>query len=325
MLNEVFQAAAQGLPYVAYAIGAYTAYRFTKSALFTTTQNEEALITRFGKHVRTEADPGLHVKWPWPINVVSSRIRTDLLQVDEKLDTKTKDDLFVNLPISIQFEVNDSAKFYFENRNAVDNMKKMVSAAVRTATSDKNFQELYSDRDEVSAHVIQNIKETVKEYGINLRRIIIDEPTAPKEVQAAFNEVRASERLMEASKNKAAAHKIEIVAHAEAEKEADKLRGEGKSEFRTAVFDGYADQLEKLEAKNVPREEALKIMLDTMHQDTLRDIGQQGNMVIVTPGGASADIGNRIAELQTLSRPPASEQSNRPRALPVSSPLVSSP
>lgn len=312
MLQEAFNMAAQVMPYVAYGVAAYAAARYAATSLFTVKQKEEALITSFGKHTRTEKEPGLHFKKPWPFNIVTARVGTDLLQVSEKLDTKTKDDLFVSLPITIQFEINDSAKYYFDNRNALENMKKAVSAAVRTATSGKDFQQLYSDRDEVSTHVIDQLKDTVSEYGINLRRIIIDEPTAPEQVQRAFNEVRASERLMEASKNKAAAHKIEVVARAEADKEADVLRGEGKAGFREKLFGRYGSQIDELVQKGVPREEAIKVMLDTMHQDTLRDIGHQGNMVIVT--GDNSGIGNRIAELQAL-RPkqnPAPEQDRAP-------------
>lgn len=304
-LGSIFQAAAIGVPSL---VAAAAAVKWASTALFTIDQSQQGLITQFGEHVRTETKPGLHVKAPWPFQKVAE-ISTALHQVEEKLDTKTKDDLFVKLPIAIQYEVSDPAKFYFENRNAVENMKKAVSAAVRTATSGKDFQELYSDRDEVSGHVIDQIKPTVDEYGINLRRIIIDEPTAPAEVQASFNEVRASERLMEASKNKAAAHKIELVARAEAEKQADILRGEGKAGFRKALFEQYGEQIETLVGKGVVREEAIKVMLDTMHQDTMRDIGHQGNMVIVT-SDKSSDIGGGLAALQTLrSKPqPAREQ-----------------
>lgn len=304
-LGSIFQAAAIGVPSL---IAAAATIKWAATSLFTIDQSQQGLITQFGKHVRTQTEPGLHVKAPWPFQKVA-KISTALHQVEEKLDTKTKDDLFVKLPIAIQFEVTNPAKYYFENRNAIDNMKKAVSAAVRTSTSSKDFQELYSDRDEISDHVIAQIKPTVDEYGITLRRIIIDEPAAPPEVQTSFNEVRASERLMEASKNKAASHKIELVAKAEAEKEADILRGQGKAGFRKALFDQYGEQIENLVGKGVTREEAIKVMLDTMHQDTMRDIGHQGNMVIVTTD-KSSDIGGGLAALQTL-RPkqqPAREQ-----------------
>jgi regulator of protease activity HflC (stomatin/prohibitin superfamily) len=149
----------------------------------------------------------------------------------------------------------------------------------------------------------------VAEFGLKIRRIIIDEPTAPAEVQAAFNEVRASERLKEAARNKADAHKIEIIAKAQAEKEADILRGQGKAGFRREIFDQYSEQIAKLETAGVSREEAVDVMMRAMQQDTLRDIGDKGNLVIVSDA-QNAGISNRIAELQTLKHKPAAEQNN---------------
>ena len=292
---------------------------YLSTSIFTVDQKTEALITTFGKHTRTEKEPGLHLKWPWPFNVIANTVSTDLLQVQENLATKTKDDLFVSLPIAIQFEVADTAKYHFDNRNAIDNMKKSVSQAVRTATSGKDFQELYSDRDEVSNAVIDHIKKDVQEFGINIRRIIIDEPTAPQEVQNAFNEVRASERLKEAARNKAEAYKIEIVAKAEGDKTADVLRGEGKAGYRKAIFDQYSEQIGKLEAAGVPRKEAIQVMMQAMEQDTLRDVGEHGNAVVFNNGGHSSPAA--LAEMQAV-RSLTAEQDNhrRPPAAPSAMP-----
>jgi regulator of protease activity HflC (stomatin/prohibitin superfamily) len=284
-----------------------------KSCFFTIGQKQEALITSFGKHVRTEKKPGFHFKWPAPFNVIAQKIGTDLQQTGEPLETKTSDDLFVKLPITIQYEVTDTPKFYFENRDPVANMKKVVSAAVRTATSRKQFQELYGDRDEISNAVIDHIKSAMAEYGITIRRIIIDEPQAPADVQSSFNEVRASERLKEAARNKAEAHKIEVIAKAEAEKTADFQRGEGKAGYRERIFNQYSEQMDKLVKAGVPREEAIEVMMRAMQQDTLRDIGDKGNLVIVTDGSTTGQ-GKSIAEMQTLARAidrrPAHEQDN---------------
>lgn len=299
------------------ATGVLAAAAWLTSCVFTVQQKQEALVTRFGKHIRTEKDPGLHLKAPYPFNEVTAKIATDLQQVAEPLETKTRDDLFVRLPITIQYEVSDSAKFYFDNKDPIANMKKLVSAAVRTATARKEFQELYGDRDEISTAVIDHIKTAVAEYGINVRRIIIDEPQAPEQVQKAFNEVRASERLKEAARNKADAHAIEVVAKAEAEKQADVLRGQGKAGFRKEIFDQYSGQIRKLESEGVSRGEAITMMMQAMQQDTLRDVGDKGNLVIVTDGQSTGGVGRNIAEMQAALRGPA--------ARPVPPPTPSAP
>lgn len=259
----------------------FAAYLIT--CFFTVPQRREALITFFGKHVRTEHRPGLNIKWPWPFNIVAARIPTDLRQVNEMLDTKTKDDLFVRLPITIQYEITDTARFYFDTSEPIEQMNKIVSASVRKYTSGKDFQELYDERDEISLAVIADVKAQIMDYGINIRRIVVDEPSAPREVQDSFNRVRASEREKDAATNEAAADYIRSVKAAEADKQRNILIGEGVAGFRQSIAQGYADIRQSLVSKGVNPDIADRFMEEAMRLDTMRDIGEKGNMVIVMP------------------------------------------
>jgi regulator of protease activity HflC (stomatin/prohibitin superfamily) len=253
------------------------------TCFFTVSQRTEALITFFGKHVRTEDRPGLNVKWPWPFNIVTAKIPTDLRQVDEKLDTKTKDDLFVRLPITIQYEVTNTGRYYFDTSHPIDQMNKIVSASVRKYTSGKDFQELYTERDEISQGVIDDVRKQVLDYGINIRRIVVDEPAAPKDVQDSYNRVRASEREKDAATNEAAADYIRRVKGAEADKERNILIGQGVAGFRQSIAEGYATIRQTLVQEGVDPSVADRFMEEAMRLDTIRDVGEKGNMVIVMP------------------------------------------
>lgn len=268
-------------------------YLFT--CLFTVPQRREALITFFGKHTRTETRPGLHIKYPWPFNIVAARIPTDLRQVNEMLDTKTKDDLFVNLPITIQYEIQDTARFYFDTDQPIDQMNKIVSASVRKYTSGKEFQDLYDERDEISMAVIADVKKQIMDYGIIIRRIVVDEPTAPRDVQDSFNRVRASEREKDAATNEAAADYIRRVKAAEADKERNILIGEGVAGFRQSIAQGYAEIRTQLVNDGVEPLNAERFMEEAMRLDTIRDVGDKGNMVIVVP-----QAGNHNNDLTSL-------------------------
>ncbi len=285
-LSSIFALAAYGGAALTLGI---TAIAAIKSTFFTNKQQQEALITRFGKLVRTEQNPGLHVKIPF-IDKVAERIGTDLQQKTETLETKTKDDLFVELPISVQFVIEDTAKYFYKNREGISNMLKAVSAAVRTATAEKDFQELFGDRDGISNAVIEHTKNDAAKYGIRIEKIIIDQPNAPADVQKAYNEVRASERLKEAARNKAEAHRIEVVTKSEADATAQANAGRGAADFRRAILDGYRAQIDELTHDGkVGREEALHIVMRSMELDALREVAQKGNLVIVpqalTTGG----------------------------------------
>ncbi len=264
-------------------------FLYLLTMLYMVRQRHEALITSFGKHTFTQHKPGLKVKWPWPFNVVEASVPTSLQQITERLETKTKDDLFVSLPITIQFEIIDTARFYFDNQEPLEQIRKLVSAEVRKYTSGKEFQDLYYEREEISEGVIKAVMVHIDDYGVTLRRIIIDEPVAPASVEQAFNQVRASERLKDAAKNEAAADYIRRVKAAEADKERNILIGEGVAGFRKKIAEGYAELRNLMVAQGLDHTEADRFMRDAMHLDTLRDIGDKGNMVIVTEAGSDHD------------------------------------
>lgn len=276
----------------------FIGYLFT--CLFTVPQRREALITFFGRHVRTEINPGLRVKWPWPFNIVAARIPTDLRQVNEMLDTKTIDDLFVSLPITIQYEITDTGVFYFDTNEPVKQMSIIVSASVRKYTSAKEFQDLYNERDEISQAVIADVKTQILEYGINIRRIVVDEPTAPQEVQDSYNRVRASEREKDAAQNEAAADYIRRVKAAEADKQRNILIGEGVAGFRQSIAQGYAEIRRQLVKDGVDIIVADRFMEEAMRLDTIRDVGDKGNMVIVMPGSQNDNAMSTLLTAQPI-------------------------
>jgi regulator of protease activity HflC (stomatin/prohibitin superfamily) len=112
---------------------------------------EQMLLTRFGgNHVGTFEKAGIHVKLRWPITIVANRgrpISTQLQQVDETLETKTIDDVFIGLPISVQFEIHDSAVFVFNNDQPIRQMRSLVAAEVRRYAAKKDSQEIYDERE----------------------------------------------------------------------------------------------------------------------------------------------------------------------------------
>lgn len=253
---------------------------------FTVPQGYEKMVTRFGKLVGEPRSTGLNLKLPI-IDRVTPAISVQLQQVKDKLATKTQDNIFVELPISIQFEVRDTAQFYFASNEPIYQIQALVNASVRTHTSDKDFQHLYSDRDQISQAVIQDIAANMMDYGVVLTRIVIDEPHAPQEIQGAYNKVRASERAMEAAKNEAQADYIRRVKEAEADKQRNILIGEGVAGFRQKIADNYVLMQQRFREAGVAPGDAVDIMAKTMYLDTIRDVGDKGNMIIVVPNEGS--------------------------------------
>jgi regulator of protease activity HflC (stomatin/prohibitin superfamily) len=74
-------------------------------SFFTVQTAQVAVITRFGKFLRV-AEPGLNWKWPF-IDRVAGRVSLRVNQITLTMETKTKDNVFVTIPISVQNRVSD--------------------------------------------------------------------------------------------------------------------------------------------------------------------------------------------------------------------------
>ncbi len=310
-LGNIFSTAAQVGMYGAAALGLYLTARGT---FYTVPQQHTGLVTRFGEHVRTNETPGLKTKIPFVEKV--AKISQQEFQTKEMLETKTADDLFVKLPISIHFEVSDPAIFHFNKDKPVGLMSNVVSAAVREYTSQKKFQELYNERSQIKDGVLAKVADKVGGFGLHINDIVIDEPQASQEVKHTFDRVRSSALEKEAAANEAEAHYIRAVKEGEGIAKRSALIGEGIAGLRENVAKGYDKTRKMLVDGGMEPHMADNFIIEAMRLDTLRDIGDKGNMVIVSPDAAS---GNRIAELQTVAPTigkTVAEQNNAPRPAP---------
>lgn len=260
-----------------------------KSMLYTVKEREEALVQQFGAYVSTTQKAGLHFKLPWRR---VTKVTSALSEVKENLQTKTKDDIFVTLPIKAHVQIQDSKRYAFDANNPTEQLMTRISAAVKQLVSSTDFAELYSARETISQRVNESVgKEILELYGIKLIDVIVDEPHVGGDFQERYNNVKASEMDRAAARNAAEAEKIRIIAEAEARKEALRLDGEGVAAQRKAIFDGYAEQFNALSSKGgITPEHTQQLIMVAMTNDTIRDAAKHGN-VIVTNSGLSSNLG----------------------------------
>lgn len=261
--------------------------------IYTVKEKQEALIQRFGKYIETTKEAGLHFKMPW--NSVR-KIEMNMQELKEPLDTKTKDDIFVKLPIKIHVEVEDSKKYTFNSDKPDVQVLTRVAATVKQLTSQMDFAELYQARETISERVRDNVaKEIYDLYGVRLVDVIVDEPHVDGDFQSRYNNVKASEMDRLAAKNLAEAEKISIITQAEARKEALKLDGEGIAAQRKAIFENYAEQFNKLAQQGLTQDQAHQVITLAMANDTIRDAAKHGNTILTTTN--SNDILSQMSAL----------------------------
>jgi regulator of protease activity HflC (stomatin/prohibitin superfamily) len=268
---------------------------------FTVPQRHEALVTRFGKFVRRN-HAGLNFKIP-VIEKVAAYQSTALRQIEDKIEIKTSDDILPVIPVTVYYTVVDTEKYVFDiGGNQETHILNRVNAAIRKITSKLDSQDLYSKREEINDVVKRDIEEEMVQYGIVVSDVIVDEPRLPEEIKTAYNSVRAADRNLMAARKDAEASKVQIVKEAEARKEAAALYGQGVAEQRAAIIGELKNQIALLcEGKNgITAEAAVAIVSLASEQDTMREIGDQGNLIIAS--GSTNDFVARLGALQEQMR-----------------------
>jgi regulator of protease activity HflC (stomatin/prohibitin superfamily) len=286
--------------------------------IFTVKEKEAVIIQSFGKYVRTITDPGITVIAPWQ-NIVA-RVPTDMQQQEETLNTKTKDDIFVSIPIKMHVQVTDARKYFYDSDKPVEQIKARIAATVKQLVSGMEFIELYQTREQISDLARQKVGREVEElYGVKLIDVIVDEPHANQTAMSSFSRVKESERNLVAAQNDSEAIKKRIIAEAEARKEALRLHGEGIAAQRAAIFDNYAEQFNNLSRKGMTPEMAHEVITLAMALDTTRDAAEKGN-VIVTTTSPNELLGQMQTLGKTLAKPAAGPANNDNSAVPAIKP-----
>lgn len=266
-------------------------------AVITKTKNV-SIIEQFGQY-KGYKNPGLSFKLPWPIQTVANVLALNIQQLKTTLELKTNDNLFIQYPINVQYQVIDPERANYELDDPETQIISYVNNLIRSEVGKKTFLELYNIRDEIQDIVEEVLAKKMSEFGFKIVAVLVDEPIPTQEVQNSYNSVTASEREKEAAKNRAEASRITIIAEAEAQKESKKLQGEGIAAQRHAISVGFKEATESMsQSLGVSNEAALAALLQLNKFDTLRDVSNSKGSLILSDAGASVEL-QEIAKITT--------------------------
>ncbi|HYD17746.1 MAG TPA: SPFH domain-containing protein, partial [Patescibacteria group bacterium] len=145
--------------------------------IFTVKEKEAVIMQSFGKYTQTITTPGITVVPPW--HNIAARVDLSLKQVEENLSTKTKDDIFVSIPIKVHLQVTDAKRYHYDSNKPEDQVKARVAATVKQLVSGMDFIELYQTREHISDLARQKVGKEIEDlYGMKLVDVIVDEPHA---------------------------------------------------------------------------------------------------------------------------------------------------
>lgn len=249
------------------------------------------VIQRLGKFKRM-ASPGFGMIIPF-IDQKAGIINMRVQQLDVDVETKTRDDVFVHLRVSVQFQVMDNK--IFDAHYALDNHRHQIASYifddVRAEVPKMELDDVFAKKEDIAQAVRQNLADSMDDYGYNIVKALITDIDPDANVKESMNRINAAKRDKEATMERAEANKITVVKAAEADAESKRLSGEGIAQQRLEIVRGFKESVEDFQKslKNITHEEVMQFVLLTQYFDTLNNIGQNGkNTSILIPHSPSA-------------------------------------
>lgn len=276
------------------------------SALFSVKQQTVAIIERFGKFEKI-AMPGLNFKIPL-IDKVTAKVNLRVQQLDLVVQTKTLDDVFVDVKISVQYMVMPEKAFeaYYRLNNVNHQISAYVFDVVRARVPQLKLDDVFSKKEDIALAVKNELQDIMDDFGYDILKTLVTDIDPDEKVKIAMNEINAATRLRMAANEKGEADRILKVKAAEAEAQSKALEGKGIADQRRAIIDGlqhsvmeFQEAIHGVDAQNV-----MMMVLLTQYFDTLKDLAHRSStntlMIPSNPGGMEG-LADQIRNLMLTS------------------------
>lgn len=255
-------------------------------------QGNIGLIEQFGKFVRT-ARPGFQCLNCCAGEEMAGHISTRLQTLDVSCETKTKDNVFVLIVVSVQYQVVQGKEYeaFYNLTDPRSQITAYIFDVVRAAVPRQDLDEVFTAKEEIAANVKKLLTDAMASFGFMIVNTLVTDISPSLMVKNAMNEINAASRNRVATHDKAEAEKLLIVKAAEAEAESKYLQGVGIARQRQAIVTGLRDSVTAF-SKEIPGttpSEIMQMMMLTQYFDMLKDVGgNPKNNTVMMPAGATA-------------------------------------
>ncbi|WP_299521468.1 SPFH domain-containing protein [Winogradskyella sp.] len=259
------------------------------SLFFIVKQQTAAVIERFGRY-QSVRHSGLQMKIPL-VDRIAGRLSLKIQQLDVLIETKTLDDVFVKLKVSVQYKVIRDKVYdaFYKLEYPHDQITSFVFDVVRAEVPKMKLDDVFVKKDDIAIAVKRELQEYMLEYGYDIIKTLVTDIDPDPQVKAAMNRINASEREKIAAQFEGDAARILIVEKAKAEAESKRLQGQGIADQRREIARGLEESVEVLNKVGINSQEASALIVVTQHYDTLQSIGQETNSnLILLPNSPQA-------------------------------------
>ena len=286
------------------------------SLMFTVSTREAVVVERFGKFRRV-AHAGLNFKAPF-VDSISRPISLRVQQLEVNIESKTKDNVFVTVPVAVQYMIpaENVEAAYYRLSDPEAQIRSYVFDTVRSALSGLELDQAFESKDDIARSVENTLSTRMQEYGFNIINTLVQDISPDQRVRDSMNSINAAQRDRVAAQSLAEADKIKRVTQAEAEAESKRLQGEGVAAQRKAIAMGIAEQYEMLRKVGI-EQSAEQLLLMTQYFDTMQDVARNGRSNVLylpsnpgTVGSMGEEIRNAMLQAQAAQQADADGKSD---------------
>jgi regulator of protease activity HflC (stomatin/prohibitin superfamily) len=284
-----------------YAIFLFFILSLVLGSFFTVSTAQVAVITRFGKFLRA-AEPGLNWKWPI-IDTIAGKVSLRVNQINLTMETKTRDNVFVTIPISVQNKVRPDKVFdaFYKLSNPVEQIQSYVEQVILGHVPGMTLDEVFASQSGIAAAVKQELDADMAGFGYEIVNVLVTDIVPDAKVKSAMNDINAAQREQVAAAARGEAEKILVVKKAEAEAESKALQGQGIANQRKAIIEGLRGSIEQFQKSigGASTSEVMQLVLVTQYFDTIKSIGEldkTNTLFLSHSPGAVRDISDQIMQ-----------------------------
>ena len=282
------------------------------TGLFTVKQQTTFIVERFGKF-ESIRHSGLQFKIPF-VDRIAGKVSLKIQQLDVMVETKTKDNVFVQLKISVQFQILYDKVYdaFYKLQNPHDQITAYIFDVVRAEVPKMILDDVFEKKDDIALAIQRELKEAMINYGYDIVKALVTDIDPDKQVKSAMNRINAAEREKVAAQFEGDAQRILIVERAKAEAESKRLQGQGIADQRREIARGLEESVDVLNKAGINSQEASALIVITQHYDTLQSIGSDTNSNLIllpnNPNAASSMLNDMVTSLVAANKIQESEK-----------------
>jgi regulator of protease activity HflC (stomatin/prohibitin superfamily) len=290
----------QALAFLFYGVLALFILGTIFSGFFQVRTAEAAVIQRMGKFNRV-ATAGINFKLPW-LDQIAGRIDLRVQQLALDVETKTKDNVFVKMPVSVQYHVIPDKVYeaFYKLANPKQQISSYVFNVILGHVPKMNLDDAFLQQSDIAVAIKEGLDDVMRTYGYAIDQALVTDIEPDEKVKAAMNDINAAQREQVAATARGEAEKILKVKQAEAEAQSKALQGQGIANQRKAIIEGLKESVESFSAavEGTTPKDVMMLVLVTQYLDTMKEIGTQDKSNTIFMSHSPAAVGDLFRQMQ---------------------------